>query len=124
MIFWEYAKLIAGSAVGRRDDWKFVVKMWNKLRWGYIHPSSVLIENKKLVEVPNECAYCGSTDELQWEHIIPKSRGGPDTIDNLVRACRACNGSGTLSDHATTSSTRAVYRFARCDQKRGRRSLW
>ena len=91
MIFWEYAKLIAGSAVGRRDDWKFVVRTWNKLRWGYIHPSSVLRENKKLVEGPSECAYCGSTSELQWEHIIPKSRGGPDTIDNLVQACRACN---------------------------------
>lgn len=30
-------------------------------------------------------------DDLQWEHIIPVSRGGPDTIDNMVQACPACN---------------------------------
>jgi hypothetical protein len=91
LIFWEYAKLIAGSAVGNREDWPFVVRTWNKLRLGHIKPSSILRENKQLVEEANACAYCASTDNLQWEHIIPKCRGGADTIDNLVMACRACN---------------------------------
>ncbi|MCP3910186.1 MAG: HNH endonuclease [Actinomycetia bacterium] len=31
------------------------------------------------------------SDDLQWEHIIPRSAGGPDTIDNLVLACPECN---------------------------------
>jgi len=91
LIFWEYAKLIAGSACGNRHDWPFVVQRWTKLRRGRIKPSAILRENKLLVEAPEACAYCGSTEGLQWEHIIPKSRGGPDTIDNLVRACRRCN---------------------------------
>lgn len=91
MIYWEYAKLISGSAMGNRRDWRFVIATWAKLRRGILNPSSILRENKMLVDGPSECAYCGGTDDLQWEHIIPKCRGGPDTIDNLVQACRACN---------------------------------
>ena len=38
------------------------------------------------------CVYCEKIcDGLQWEHIIPRSRGGLDTIDNLALACRECN---------------------------------
>ena len=28
---------------------------------------------------------------MQWEHIIPLALGGPDSIDNMVRACAPCN---------------------------------
>ena len=52
----------------------------------------ILKENKKLVEESNKCAYCGKThSNLHWEHIIPKSRGGPDHMDNMVQACPECN---------------------------------
>lgn len=38
------------------------------------------------------CAYCGSEDvEIQRDHFVPFSRGGDDTADNIVPACRACN---------------------------------
>ncbi len=38
------------------------------------------------------CVYCGKTDTpLEIEHIIPKSRGGSNKIDNLAIACRSCN---------------------------------
>ncbi|MGI0073191.1 MAG: HNH endonuclease [Nitrosotalea sp.] len=32
-----------------------------------------------------------STENLHWEHIIPRSKGGPDTIDNMAQACQRCN---------------------------------
>ncbi len=41
------------------------------------------------------CAYCGQRfhdRDLQCEHIVPQSRGGPWTWMNLVTACGACNG--------------------------------
>jgi len=39
-----------------------------------------------------KCCYCEKTDvPLEVEHIIPKSRGGTDRIDNLCLACRDCN---------------------------------
>lgn len=39
----------------------------------------------------NKCQYCGSTRHLTIDHIIPKSKGGEDTWDNLVVACNTCN---------------------------------
>lgn len=92
LIYWEYAKLIAGSAVGNRRNYGFVMHTFKKLAEGKMHPSAILRENRMLVEEQaNRCAYCGSTENLHWEHIIPKSRGGPDTIDNQVQACQTCN---------------------------------
>lgn len=39
-----------------------------------------------------KCVYCGIQGiPLQIEHIIPKSRGGTNRVDNLAIACSACN---------------------------------
>ena len=39
-----------------------------------------------------KCAYCGRSDlPLTIDHIIPKSRGGADSWENLVCACTMCN---------------------------------
>ncbi len=39
-----------------------------------------------------KCAYCGKTGvKLEVEHIIPKSRGGSNRVDNLALSCRKCN---------------------------------
>lgn len=37
------------------------------------------------------CAYCGSTARLEKEHVIPLSRGGRDTVGNVVPACHPRN---------------------------------
>lgn len=38
------------------------------------------------------CAYCGATGEaLQRDCVLPISRGGRYTVDNVVPACRSCN---------------------------------
>jgi len=39
----------------------------------------------------HKCAYCGSTRHLTIDHIIPTSRGGLNTWDNLVCCCYSCN---------------------------------
>jgi len=41
-----------------------------------------------------ECVYCGNDDvsQLTLDHVIPQSKGGPNTWDNLVTACKKCNG--------------------------------
>ncbi|MBE2925129.1 HNH endonuclease, partial [Anoxybacillus flavithermus] len=39
-----------------------------------------------------KCCYCGKEGvPLEIEHIIPKSRGGTDRVDNLCLACHDCN---------------------------------
>ncbi len=38
------------------------------------------------------CVYCGKKDTvLQIEHLVPKARGGSDSVDNLTLACQPCN---------------------------------
>jgi len=37
------------------------------------------------------CQYCGNRTTLTIDHIVPRSRGGADTWENLVTACVACN---------------------------------
>jgi len=42
----------------------------------------------------NVCQYCGRkfpSSELSLDHVMPKSRGGGDTWENLVCACTECN---------------------------------
>ncbi|HEU4838346.1 MAG TPA: HNH endonuclease [Micavibrio sp.] len=40
------------------------------------------------------CQYCGErhkTNDLTFDHVIPKSRGGRTSWTNIVTACRPCN---------------------------------
>src|SRR3954451_7048248 len=40
------------------------------------------------------CAYCGATGTpLQRDCVLPISRGGRYTVDNIAPACRSCNAS-------------------------------
>jgi 5-methylcytosine-specific restriction endonuclease McrA len=40
------------------------------------------------------CAYCGAADRpLQRDCVLPISRGGRYTVDNVVPACGPCNAS-------------------------------
>ena len=37
------------------------------------------------------CQYCGSGDELTFDHLLPRSRGGKTDWHNVVTACSTCN---------------------------------
>ena len=37
------------------------------------------------------CQYCGSNEELTFDHLLPRSKGGQTNWDNVVTACSACN---------------------------------
>jgi 5-methylcytosine-specific restriction endonuclease McrA len=40
----------------------------------------------------HKCMYCGATSvTLTVDHVMPKSRGGEDSWENLVSACLRCN---------------------------------
>ncbi|MGC5584901.1 HNH endonuclease [Ornithinimicrobium sp. W1665] len=47
-----------------------------------------------LLEVWGGCAYCGAPPVgLQKDCLLPISRGGRYTLENVVPACRSCNAS-------------------------------
>jgi 5-methylcytosine-specific restriction endonuclease McrA len=39
----------------------------------------------------HHCQYCGSNRHLTVDHVVPRSKGGTDTWDNLVTSCALCN---------------------------------
>lgn len=43
----------------------------------------------------NQCQYCAKffkQSEMTMDHVLPKSKGGPKTWDNIVASCKGCNG--------------------------------
>ncbi len=41
-----------------------------------------------------KCQYCGNkfqTQDLTFDHVIPRSKGGKTSWENIVAACRPCN---------------------------------
>ena len=55
-------------------------------------------------EATGHCIYCGhpvSLEEMEVDHIVPKSRGGGNGFGNKVCSCPCCNaqkGDATLED--------------------------
>jgi len=37
------------------------------------------------------CSFCGATDDLTGDHLVPLSRGGSNDRDNCRVLCRSCN---------------------------------
>jgi hypothetical protein len=93
LIHWEYAKLIARAArLGHQ--WGFIMSRYKKLKLGEIKHSSIMRDDLKALDFGKQfCIYCESTEDLAHDHLIPKARGGPDTIHNIVIACKRCNSS-------------------------------
>lgn len=57
--------------------------------FGYTDKKAYLLERESYC-----CIYCGihaSQAKMQIEHVIPKSKGGTDSLNNLVLSCKACN---------------------------------
>ena len=57
--------------------------------FGYADKKAYLLERENYC-----CIYCGihaSKAKMEIEHVIPKSKGGTDSLNNLVLSCEACN---------------------------------
>jgi 5-methylcytosine-specific restriction endonuclease McrA len=37
------------------------------------------------------CQYCGAGEDLTFDHLVPRSKGGITTWENVVTACSPCN---------------------------------
>ena len=107
LIFYQYAKIIAKRALAsgdatraKRQHYGFIRKTFCDLRDGVMSWSEITREDWQLVESDRVCAYCGSSENLHHEHVVPKSmRVKPECaycerllgIHNQVLACADCN---------------------------------
>ena len=92
-ILYEYAKLISRSVFSGELNRGFITDRFKALRDETISMSGTIREWQKEKEFPKKCVFCSALDDLQDDHLIPRSRGGRDESDNLVLSCRACNAS-------------------------------
>ncbi|MCB1941806.1 MAG: HNH endonuclease, partial [Candidatus Accumulibacter sp.] len=104
-LHWSYANLaMAHSAIAAKAEkygrTHFMIR--SRLYAGFNRPSmniGPLADDDRLKMVlPQACCYCGSRDFLSVDHLIPRKRGGANTGDNLVWACRSCNSSKGARD--------------------------
>lgn len=65
----------------------------------------------------NRCQYCGATAE-NIDHVIPRSKGGTHTWENVVAACRPCN--ARKEDHLLHESGMTLRRAPTAPRQR----LW
>lgn len=109
LIFYQYAKIIAKSAMktgdnetAKKNHYGFIKKTFRELRDGKKSWSAILREDLQFLEAEKKCAYCGTADNLTIEHIIPKSLRVNERcatcdkiqgVHNIVYACRHCNSS-------------------------------
>jgi 5-methylcytosine-specific restriction endonuclease McrA len=45
----------------------------------------------RYAEFDHQCAFCGSDDRIVIEHVVPRSKGGPHALGNILPACHRCN---------------------------------
>ncbi|RMD84789.1 MAG: HNH endonuclease [Lentisphaerae bacterium] len=107
LLYYQYAKIMAKSAfrtddgqAAKRQHYGFIKETLRALKNGKKTWSEITREDKQLVEKEKKCFYCGSEDDLQWEHIVPKSIRIKckcstchtiQAIHNMIRACKSCN---------------------------------
>ncbi len=67
-----------------------VIRLKRLVRRG---PSRIPLNRRNILRRDRyTCQYCGRQGgELTVDHVLPKSRGGRSTWENLVAACRPCN---------------------------------
>ena len=59
----------------------------------YIRPTSASAFTRFNLFLRDEfkCQYCGSKGDMTFDHIVPRSKGGRTTWENVVASCQKCN---------------------------------
>lgn len=64
-------------------------------KWINLNYAKVPLTRENIFKRDNhKCVYCGESKRtlLTLDHVYPKSKGGKDSWENLVTACKSCNG--------------------------------
>ncbi|MDQ7816123.1 MAG: HNH endonuclease [Melioribacteraceae bacterium] len=96
LVFLGKAELIADNqrkkihSISSAFPWPTVIRLNDFIRVPY--KKIILTRRNILKRDGHKCAYCGRGDlPLTIDHVIPKSKGGDESWENLVAACLPCN---------------------------------
>lgn len=105
LLHWSYANLaMAHSAVSAsaenygRVHFMVRARLYKGLNAGTMSIGPIADDERLKMVLPQACCYCASCDHLSVDHLIPTKKGGKNTGDNLVWACRSCNSSKCAAD--------------------------
>jgi 5-methylcytosine-specific restriction endonuclease McrA len=77
-------------SISNAFPWPTVIRLNDFIRVPY--KKIILTRRNILKRDGHKCAYCGRGDlPLTIDHVIPKSKGGDESWENLVAACLPCN---------------------------------
>lgn len=70
--------------------WKRQLVVWTENKAHGAVPEHVQVQVRQRDK--NRCVQCGYEGPyLEFDHIIPRSKGGPSTVENIQLLCRICN---------------------------------
>lgn len=105
LLHWSYANLAMAHAAITNGTEKygrihFIVRarLFAGLNKGTMNIGPLADDDRLKMVLPQACSYCGGREALSADHLIPTKRGGANTGDNLVWACRSCNSSKCARD--------------------------
>lgn len=99
---WCELSQIRKSHKDRHDDWVravrfeiLVPRIIRLVRFDRMHTSSLRLNRRNLfARDGHRCQYCGQSlplSQLSLDHVVPRSRGGATTWENVVASCLRCN---------------------------------
>ncbi|MCK5374408.1 MAG: HNH endonuclease [Alphaproteobacteria bacterium] len=105
LLYWAYANLAMAHAATTDNSIKYNKKhyfirsrLYKGLQDSSMNIRSFFDDERLKMTLSQSCCYCGSTDHLAADHIIPRKKGGLDIGENLIWACRSCNSSKSATD--------------------------
>jgi len=103
-IYWCYANMAMAHVALQNFhkkyemvDYMIRAKLYKGLCTGSMKISTFYDDEKYKLNT-KQCCYCGRTDNLTLDHLIPKFSEGQDTGDNFLYACKSCNSSKNKND--------------------------
>ena len=90
--------VVAQAEVYAKSHFIIRSRLYSGLRRGTMSIGSIVDDERLKLVLAQACAYCGSQNALSMDHVLPRSRGGEDSGDNIVWSCRSCNSSKGSTD--------------------------
>ena len=105
LLHWSYANLAMAHAAVTANAQQFGrlqfmvrARLYKGLSAGTMNIGPLADDERLKMVLPQACCYCGSRSHLSVDHLMPTKKGGSNSGDNLVWACRSCNSSKCAND--------------------------